>query len=548
MRLALMNLNLQPTGIRWGKSPMDLEKQIVTGDDLIRQIMALGRPQTQETTQKLQDATRELIGIFKADGRLDESPMMLAMTRTVDLHRDAAAARLEGRRVLVTGGLGCVGSRLIPLLIGLGARSVAVVDIADHPYKPDGGAKDGPQPTTYKGNICDAPALDVIFSAVRPHVVFHLAGVREPARAEAVVRDAIATNVFGTRNVIDACLRHDVDDAIYSSTGKCFAYVSDHVYTGSKKLAEAQWVDAGRRSSSTHFRCTRFTHIMENGLVTQDIFDGIDAGMVTLHGPDRYFNVQNLRQASHLLINALALADETPPDGFWSAIDLGWPVNTLELALYNIDRSGKPAGICFQGVPKGYDDTFFRGQFGWDDDQEYHPLINALETLTIFHDRTGTMVGACIQNFDKRTLDVELEALREALGDSRLEVDQVKGALLQAVAGLARAVFLEADLSRLVDILWWGAAPTWAGENGRDARRFQSVIRILTDVIAVRLSDDALGAIGAEGLRKLEDVAQTLALIDGLKQQHSMLQQVLVRKPWTAIIVRDGAQANRAGV
>lgn len=527
---------------------MDFEKQIVTSNNVIRQIMALGRPQTQETTQKLQDATRKLIGIFKADGRLDQSPMMLAMTRTVDLHRDAAAARLEGRRVLVTGGLGCVGSRLIPLLVDLGVQSVAIVDIADHPYKPDGGEKDGPQPTTYKVNICDTPALDAIFSTVKPHVVFHLAGVREPGRAEAVVRDAIATNVFGTRNVIEACLRHDVEDAIYSSTGKCFAYVSDHVYTGSKKLAEAQWVDAGRRSTSTHFRFTRFTHIMENGLVTQDIFDGVDAGMVTLHGPDRNFNIQNLRQATHLLINALALADETPPDGFWSAIDLGWPVNTLELALYTIDRSGKLAGICFQGVPKGYDETFFRGQFGWDDGKEYHPLINALETLTTFHDRTGTMVGARIQNFDKRTLDSELGALREALGDSRLEADQVKGALLQAVAGLARAIFLEADLSRLIDILWWGAAPTWAGENGREARRFQSVIRILTDVIAVRLSNDAPEAIDVEVLKKLEEVGQTLALVDGLEQQHSMLQQVFAQQPWTAVMRGGGVHANRAGV
>ena len=147
---------------------MDFEMQILTSDDIIRQIIALGRPHTQETTQKLQDATCELIAIFKADGRLDESPMMLAMTRTVDLHRDAAAARLEGRRVLVTGGLGCVGSRLIPLLIGLGAQSVAVVD-RRHPYKSDGGEKDGPQPTTYKVNICDAPARCHLFGSKAPY-------------------------------------------------------------------------------------------------------------------------------------------------------------------------------------------------------------------------------------------------------------------------------------------------------------------------------------------------------------------------------------------
>ena len=51
----------------------------------------------------------------------------------------------------------------------------------------------------------------------------------------------------------------------------------------------------------------------------------------------------------------------------------------------------------------------------------------------------------------------------------------------------------------------------------------------------MRLRDDTSGAIGAEALKKLEEVGQTLALIDGLEQQHSMLQQVLVRQPWTAV-------------
>jgi nucleoside-diphosphate-sugar epimerase len=484
----------------------------MTSEERIAEIVALGRPDTAEIAQDLRDATRKLITRFKADGQLDEDPMMLAMTRTVDLHREVAIAKLKGRRVIVTGGLGCVGSRLIPLLIGLGAQSVDIIDIADQPYRPDGGEEGGLQPIIHKVDIRDIGALDAVFAAVKPHILFHLASIREPGRAEQVVRDAIETNVFGTRNIIDACLRHDVTDAIYSSTGKCFAYISDHVYTGSKKLAEAQWADAARQSPSTHFRYVRFTHILENGLVMQDIVDGIEAGMVTLHGPERNFNIQNLRQATHLLINALALADETPPDGFWSAVDLGWPVNTLELALYRIDRSGKDAAICFTGVPKGYDEAFFRGQFGWGDDREYHPLINALEAPTIFNDNTGTMIGARIGAFDRRALDIELARLEAALGNTRLEVDAVKRALIDAVEGLAHAIFFQADLMRLIDILWWGAAPAWAGENGSDARRYRGIITMLADIIAIRLKD-MTDIMSLETREKLRDISQTLSLL-----------------------------------
>lgn len=340
---------------------MDTAQTVSAGDDIVRRIAALapsGVVSDPAVLDQLISATQELIAVFKTEGRLDQNPAALAMNRTVDLHREAAGTRLQGRRVLVTGGAGCVGTRLIPLLAELGAAEIAIVDIAEV-----GSCKDVrfgvAQQSAFRVDIRDPAALDGVFADFKPQIVFHLAGIREPGRAEAVVRDAIETNVFGTRNLIEACLAHGVEDAVYSSTGKCFAYVSDHVYTGSKKLAEAQWVVAARNSPVTRFRCARFTHIMENGLVAQDIAQGIADGLVGLHGCERYFNIQNLRQATHLLVNALALARQTPADGFWSAVDLGWPVNTLELALFHIDRSALPAAICFLGVPKGYDEAFF---------------------------------------------------------------------------------------------------------------------------------------------------------------------------------------------
>ena len=505
-----------------------MKPQPQTSDDIISRIAALapsGAVSAPAVLQQLQAATQELIALFKAEGRLDQSPVALAMNRTVDLHREAAQARLRGRRVLVTGGAGCVGSRLIPLLVELGASEITIIDIAEE-RGPRIEQTKRPSPTSYQVDIRDAAALHAVFEEVKPQVVFHLAGIREPGRAEAVVREAIETNVFGTRNVIDACLHHGVEDAIYSSTGKCFAYVSDHVYTGSKKLAEAQWVAAARRSPSTRFRCARFTHIIENGVVTQDIVHGIAHGLVGLHGPDRHFNIQNLRQATHLLVNALALAGQTPADGFWSAVDLGWPVNALELALYNIDRSGTPAAIFFLGVPKGYDDAFFRGQYCWSGESEYHPLINALEAPTGFGDSTGTMVGARVQPFSAAALAAGLDRLERTLHEATLDAGHAKEALSTAVAGLAEATFAAADLSRLVDVLWWGTAPAWAGAKASEAARFWLVIGLLTDAVVKGLSQ-ARTPISVQTRQKLQDVAQTLSQIDRLANKAKRVTALL---------------------
>ena len=493
-------------------------------DDLVRQITSLvppGTPITPAIAEQLGVATQALIALAMAEGKLDQSPMTLAMERTVDLHREAAEKQLTGRRVLITGGAGCVGSHLIALLKSLGVDDIFIVDIA----VPSSEATDG-RPATCQADIRDAAALDAAFARFRPHIVFHLASIREPGRAEAVVREAIETNVFGTRNVISACVKHGVHTAIYSSTGKCFAYVSDHVYTGSKKLAEAQWAAAARRGNSTRFRCTRFTHVMENGVVTQDICDGIARGLVGLHGPDRFFNIQNLRQATHLLVNALALADQTPADGYWSAVDLGWPVQTLELALYNIHHSGAPVAIYFLGVPRGYDEVFFRGQFCWDGKTEYHPLVNALEASSGFGDSSGTMVGARIQAFEDAALTLALDKLAVAMKDPSLDFAAMKQALHRAVADLARSIFAVADLGQLINVLWWGAAPAWAGPQGHEAARFATVICLLVNAIVTRRA--ALpGPLTPEDRHKLQEVAQTLSQIDALEAQFRELGALL---------------------
>ncbi|WP_159993430.1 polysaccharide biosynthesis protein [Roseomonas sp. 18066] len=452
----------------------------------------------------LQAATATLIDAMRAEGRLAEDPLTLAMSRSVALQAEAVARRLRGRRVLVTGGSGCVGTRLRRLIAGF--QPAVLVNLDRVPHQGEG--------IWAQGDIRDPAELAEIFAATRPEVVFHLASIREPGMAERVVREAIETNVYGTRNVIEACQRAGVAHAVYSSTGKCYAYLTDHVYTASKKLAEAQWMAAARAEGPTLFAMTRFTHVLENGVVAREIAEGIEAGLVGLHGPDRHFNVQNLRQATHLLLNALALAGQQAPDSFWSAVDLGWPVNTLELALHQIAASGRPVGIRFLGVPCGYDESFFRGQFDWSERHDYHPLVNALEAPTQFADRSGTMIGARVAPCPPAALRAALAQLQETL-TARPDDALAKQALLEAVRAVAAASLGGFAPARLLEILWWGAAPEWAA-NAAQMQRYRPIMMLFAEALLPALEDGGLRL--EPGLQaRLADLAASFAGIAGME-------------------------------
>ncbi|PZR15246.1 MAG: hypothetical protein DI532_07720 [Azospirillum brasilense] len=144
--------------------------------DLIQQIIALAPDGSAgldgAATETLKVLTRRLLAAREAEGGLDEDPLELAMTRNVELHRDAALARLAGRRILVTGGAGSVGTRLRQLLQGFGPAALFSLDIAPHHGEGVGITAD----------IRDMAALDAAFREARPEVVFHLAASRAGRR------------------------------------------------------------------------------------------------------------------------------------------------------------------------------------------------------------------------------------------------------------------------------------------------------------------------------------------------------------------------------
>lgn len=137
---------------------------------------------------------------------------------------------ITGRRALVTGGAGFIGSNLVDALLEAGHQVTVVDDLSTgRRHNLDGALARGAQ--LVELDIRDAAALDAAVAAARPEVVFHLAAQIDVRRSvEDPALDA-AINVVGTVNLLEAAHRHGVGRVVNTSTGGAIYGVADVVPT-----------------------------------------------------------------------------------------------------------------------------------------------------------------------------------------------------------------------------------------------------------------------------------------------------------------------------
>ncbi|WP_219907575.1 polysaccharide biosynthesis protein [Aphanothece hegewaldii] len=360
--------------------------------------------------------------------------------------------------VLVTGGEGCVGSNLVQKLISLGARRVISVDKArcaniSHTQLID----DDKLVARYAVDIRNAKGMECIFESEKPEIVFHVAAQRLPGLAEIQVRETVTTNIFGTYNIIRLCEEYGVSQCVFSSTGKASRYFTAEVYAATKKMAEWLFARATAEGKVT-YSLVRFTHLIDNSYFCQQYDDRIKENrLVNVHAPDRYILGQNISEALHLLLNALVFAQE---DRLKILVcrNLGWPIETLEVALYKISQSGKKLPVYFQGVVPGYEETFFRGQVDWSCPHEFHLLLNVIESLTKEIDESGDLMICSLPPFSLDLLAQHLSILEDMCWNRLTEV-QIKEALTTAIKDITRSIFAQTSPEVLQKIIYWGTDP-----------------------------------------------------------------------------------------
>jgi dTDP-4-dehydrorhamnose reductase len=460
---------------------------ILSKSELLQRIQDLvppgsSEPQDPQLIDVLKDLTQKLIVAYQADGSLQEDPFAEVWSRSIHLYEPEVRQRLVNQVVLVTGGEGCVGNCLIEKLIALGAKRVISVDkvrcVKGEAIVPVTTVKSGVELIQYAVDIRDDQAIDEVFVTEKPDIVFHLAAQRLPWLAEIQIWETVTSNILGTQNIIRACEAHHVKHCIVSSTGKASRYLTGEVYAASKKMMEWQLAQVAQNSTVT-YGMVRFTHMLDNSSFCEVYEDKIRQNKpVNVHAPYRYIVGQNLTEATHLLLNALIFS-EPKRLKFLLCRNLGWPMETLEVALYKILHSGQANYIYFQGVTVGYEESFFRGQVDWRNPSEINTLINVIECQTKEIDPSGYMIMAEVPAFSEDLLNQHMSQLTELLDCPNLPEAEIKQGLAQAVSSISGSTCAQAPAEILLKILQWGMEVNHLKADGTAAAAFQGILELL---------------------------------------------------------------------
>jgi hypothetical protein len=338
---------------------------------------------------------------------------------------------LGGATVLVTGGTGCIGSTLMAQVARWRPRRLVSVSRG---LTQDWPRVDGAE--YVQADIRDAGRLAAVFGEVRPDVVFHLAAQRDPGLAEHEVHRTVTTNVLGTRQVVAAAEESGAAYVVFASTGKALRPYSREVYTASKRVAEWLVADAAGRGRAS-YAAARFTHVVDNSIISQRLLDWCERGVIRLHAADIMFYAQSAIESAQLLLRAGLGARR---GALWThaITDLGWPVGLLDLALGALGRTGSETPIYFSGYDPGYESMPFPGLYDPMTAGEVSPLLSAFEAA-VAEPSDGRPTDAFPVRFacDQRPA-APLPALQKACdsGDAagvRAALDEVSWWLLDAM-------------------------------------------------------------------------------------------------------------------
>ena len=473
-----------------------------------------GEPQEFMTRELLKFSTNKLIQAYLNKGDLQQNPYTEARKRRIYRYDSQIKKQLEGKTILVTGGEGCIGNFLIKELLSFDVRRVVSIDkVQSNKFlKPKINQKKN-RIGQHVADIRDFEALKLVFEAEKPDIVFHLAAQRQPGLAEIEIRETISTNIFGTYNIIQLCEDYDAEQCIFSSTGKASRYFTSDIYAGSKKIAEYLFAQATKQGR-VKYGMVRFTHVIENSIISEKIDQGIERGIVKLHAPDLYIFAQNSSEAVNLLLNAVIFSDDNALK-FLVVRDLGGVVSILELALFKIFQSGREVPLYFEGIRSGYNEPHFPGQVEPKDQIKSNVLVNVIESSLATTDWTEDMLVKELASFSLDVLDTNLSVLRTCLEDKDFPEIELKKVLAFTVKSAARSIFINTCPIKLLKILKLGVNPKFLELEEISIDAYKDVVEILVQGLYGRLTEEIFRSaeLTPADFNKIIEVLSTLPAI-----------------------------------
>ncbi len=290
-------------------------------------------------------------------GRLRKvSPEDLLQRGAVGLDAQPLKALLCGRRVLVTGAAGSIGSELCRQIAALGAENLVLFERSETAlYTIENELRDrgfSHKAVAIPGDVTDSRRVHDVFAEYRPEVVFHAAAYKHVPLMEAHPREAVKNNVTGTRIVAEAADRHRAARFTLISTDKAVSPSS--VMGVTKRVAETIVREMSERSP-TCFSIVRFGNVLgSNGSVVPRFLEQIGAGgPVTVTHPEMRRFFMTIPEAVNLVLHSATLEER----GAIYTLDMGEQIRILDMARHLIQLSGFVPGdeiaIEFTGLRPG---------------------------------------------------------------------------------------------------------------------------------------------------------------------------------------------------
>lgn len=258
---------------------------------------------------------------------------------------------VNGRRILITGAGGAIGSELVQQIAGYGPSHITILDSSEHNLYLIDRTLEETFPTLSKcpviGDVRDRKNLDIVLKKERPSLVFHAAALKHVPMSEKNICEAVLTNIVGTKNMSDACAEAGVEQMVMISTDK--AVNPSNVMGATKRLAEnyVNSFGSSKKAKKTRFVTVRFGNVLGSSGSVIPLFQRQleGGGPITVTHPDvtRYF--MTIREAVELVLEASALAyQEKNKTSHIFVLDMGKPVLIKHLAEQMIRLAGLKLG------------------------------------------------------------------------------------------------------------------------------------------------------------------------------------------------------------
>ena len=346
-------------------------------------------------TAKVVPTVTELIsGGARIEGVRDPRISDLLGRRPVRTDVAAIAGHFAGKRILVTGAGGSIGSELCRQLHQFGPAELIMLDRDESALHEVQLTLHGrallDSDETLLADIRDSRRVREVFERFRPQIVFHAAALKHLPLLERYPAEAVQSNVLGTQTVLEAAAACGVESFVNISTDKAAGPVSVLGY--SKRIAERLTAHMAGQSDGSYLS-VRFGNVLgSRGSVLGALSAQVKAGgPLTVTHPDvtRYF--MTVDEAVQLVLQAAVIGG----DGEVLILDMGEPVRIADIARRLSAQSAHPVDIVYTGLRPG--EKLTEDLLGIDeiDHRPRHPLVRHARVEPLDPDELSRLAVGC---------------------------------------------------------------------------------------------------------------------------------------------------------